>query len=93
MAASVEQMTVSISHVSDRSGEAHALSTESGQYAREGEAVIAQTVNDINKIAESVGLVSQRIEADASSEHISAIVSVIREVAEQNEPPCAKCRH
>ena len=84
MAASVEQMTVSISHVSDRSGEAHALSTESGQYAREGEAVIAQTVNDINKIAESVGLVSQRIEElDASSEHISAIVSVIREVAEQ----------
>lgn len=84
MAASVEQMTVSISHVSDRSGEAHALSTESGQYAAEGETVIAETVNDINRIAESVGQVSKRIEElDASSEHISAIVSVIREVAEQ----------
>ena len=84
MAASVEQMTVSISHISDRSGDAHSLSNESGRYAIEGETVISQTVSDINQIAESVGQASQRIhELDASSEQISTIVSVIKEVAEQ----------
>ena len=84
MAASVEEMTVSIAHVSDRSGEAHALSTESGRCAAEGEGVIAQTVQDINQIAASVELASQRIgQLEASSEQISSIVGVIREVAEQ----------
>ena len=84
MAASVEQMTVSIAHVSDRSDEAHNLSSESGRYAAEGESVIAQTVSDINRIAESVGEASQRIgELEASSEQISSIVAVIKEVAEQ----------
>lgn len=84
MAASVEQMTVSISHVNDRSGEAHALSTESGAYAAEGETVIAQTVSDIRQIAASVDQASQRIsELEASSEQISSIVAVIKEVAEQ----------
>ena len=84
MAASVEQMTVSIAHVSDRSGEAHTLSSESGKHASEGEKVIAQTVSDINQIAESVGEAAQRIgELEASSEQISSIVAVIKEVAEQ----------
>ena len=84
MAASVEQMTVSIAHVSDRSGEAHALSNESGRYASEGEQVIAQTVNDINLIAASVDAAAKRIvELEASSEQISTIVAVIREVADQ----------
>ena len=84
MAASVEEMTVSISHISDRSNDAHALSNESGQYAVEGETVISQTVSDINQIAKSVGQASQRIrELDASSEQISTIVSVIKDVAEQ----------
>ena len=84
MAASVEEMTVSISHVSDRSEEAHSLSTESGKYAVEGETVIAQTVSDINQISQSVGLASQRIqELEAASHQISSIVSVIKEVADQ----------
>ena len=46
MAASVEQMTVSINHVGDRAGEANALSAESGRLAVEGETVIGQTVRD-----------------------------------------------
>lgn len=84
MAASVEEMTVSISHVSDRSEEAHTLSTESGKYAIEGETVIAQTVNDINQISQSVDLTSQRIEElETASQQISSIVSVIKEVADQ----------
>ena len=84
MATSVEEMTVSIAQVSDRSGEAHALSTESGRCAAEGEAVIAQTVEDINQIAATVEQASQNIsQLESSSEQISSIVAVIREVAEQ----------
>ena len=84
MAASVEEMTVSISHVSGRSDEAHALSTESGKYAAEGEQVIQQTVSDINQIAASVQQASARIrELETSSEQISTVVAVIKEVADQ----------
>ncbi|SDH18038.1 methyl-accepting chemotaxis protein [Propionivibrio dicarboxylicus] len=84
MAASIEEMTVSISHVSQRSGEAHALSTESGQCATEGEAVITQTVSDINLIAASVGHSAERIrELENASDQISTIVAVIKEVADQ----------
>ena len=84
MAASVEEMTVSISHVSGRSDEAHSLSTESGKYAAEGEQVIQQTVSDINQIAASVQQASARIrELESSSEQISTVVAVIKEVADQ----------
>ena len=80
----VQINTVSITHVSDRSGEAHALSVESGHYASEGESVIGQTVEDINKIADSVNQASARIrELEANSAQISSIVSVIKEVADQ----------
>lgn len=84
MAASVEEMTVSITHVSDRTCEAHTLSIQSGQYALDGESVIAQTVVDINRIADSVNQASERIrELEVTSAQISSIVSVIKEVADQ----------
>ena len=82
MAASIEEMTVSINHVSDRSSEAHALSIESGKYAEEGESVIGQTVDDINQIASSVSQASVRIRGlESNSSQISSIVSVVKEVA------------
>lgn len=84
MAASVEEMTVSISHVSSRSSEAYTLSAESGRHAAEGESVIVQAVEDINRISDSVKQTSTRIlELEASSEQISSIVSVIKDVADQ----------
>ena len=84
MAASVEEMTVSISHVSSRSSEAYALAAESGHQAAEGESVIVQAVEDINRISDSVKQTSTRIlELEASSEQISSIVSVIKDVADQ----------
>lgn len=50
MAASVEQMTVSINHVANRSQEANRLSSVSGQLAEQGEAIIGQTTDDINDL-------------------------------------------
>ena len=84
MAASVEELTVSISQISDRTQEALSLSSESGRYASEGIVVINQTVSDINQISASVSHASSRIsQLEQSSEQISSIVAVIKEVAEQ----------
>ncbi|PAS96746.1 MAG: hypothetical protein CGU28_07475 [Candidatus Dactylopiibacterium carminicum] len=84
MAANVEEMTVSINHVGDRSAEARQLSQQSGQLASDGARTIAETVEDINAIARSVADVSGRIsELEAHGDSISSIVSVIRDVADQ----------
>ena len=84
VAANIEEMTVSIARVSERTSEAHLLSSQSGQYAQEGDRVIGQTVDDINLIAESVGRASERIEElQVNSAQISSIVSVIKDVADQ----------
>ena len=84
MAATVEEMTVSINHVGDRAQEADRISTESGKLANKGETVIGKTVDDINKISETVNHASQRIrELVENSEQISSVVAVIKEVADQ----------
>ncbi len=84
MAATVEQMTVSINHVADRARDANSLSSESGQTAEEGGGVISQTVADINAIADAVREASGTIDQLRSqSEQISAVVEVIRGIADQ----------
>jgi methyl-accepting chemotaxis protein len=84
MAAAIEEMTVSIAHVGDRSTEAQEVSRESGQLAVSGGEVIHKTLDDIHEIAVTVEDASSRMRTlEADSERISRIVSVIREVAEQ----------
>jgi len=84
MAAAIEQMTVSISHIGDRAAEANHLSQESGQLARDGSSIIGETVRDINDIATTVHSTSARIhEVEAESDKISSVVAVIRDVADQ----------
>lgn len=84
MAATVEEMTVSINHVGDRAHEADRISSESGDLAASGEAVIGKTVNDINKISTTVHEAADRIrELVENSQRISSVVAVIKEVADQ----------
>jgi methyl-accepting chemotaxis protein len=84
MAATVEEMTVSINHVADRSQEANRLSIESGQLAASGEKVIGQTAADIHDIAATVNEAAELIHGlEQHSEQISNVVAVIKEVAEQ----------
>jgi methyl-accepting chemotaxis protein len=84
MAATVEEMTVSITHVADQTAEANRLSEHSGQLAQAGGGVINKTVEDIHKIAQTVHVASEDIaRLEQNSEQISAVVAVIREVAEQ----------
>ncbi|MEN3113300.1 methyl-accepting chemotaxis protein [Uliginosibacterium paludis] len=84
MAATVEEMTVSINHVADRAQDANAMTSSSSHLAANGELVISQTVRDINDIAESVNLASGRInEFGQHGERISSVVAVIKDVADQ----------
>ncbi len=84
MAAAVEEMTVSISHVSDSAREAHGVTTQTGKLSQEGNRAIEDTVAEMQRISATVDEASRTIrEMGDSSERISGIVGVIREVAEQ----------
>ncbi|WP_319244581.1 methyl-accepting chemotaxis protein [uncultured Propionivibrio sp.] len=84
MAATVEQMTVSVNHVADRALETSSLANESGRLSGEGEIVINDATEEIQNIANTVTEASALIrELEESSQQISNVVQVIKEVAEQ----------
>lgn len=84
VAASIEELTVSISHVGDSAGTTRGSTAQAGVLAENGRKVVEQTVADINAIAEAVKAASARIqELGVQSDKITAVVAVIREVADQ----------
>ncbi len=84
IAANVEELTVSITHVSENTGDASRLARDSDRQAREGRATIDKLVDEINRVSSVVSTASGRIGALAEeSQKISNIVQVIKEIAEQ----------
>ncbi|WFS17244.1 methyl-accepting chemotaxis protein [Pseudomonas sp. 905_Psudmo1] len=84
MAATVEELTVSINHVADNAKEAHGLSSDSGRQSAEGGAVIQETLASMQRIADTVqGAAAQIAELGQHSDQISSIVNVIKEIADQ----------
>jgi len=84
IAASVEQMTASISQVSESSRDAYSSSIRAGELAGQGTAVIGDTVAEISRLASAVHASSAEIEElGRQSEQISSIVNTIREIADQ----------
>ena len=84
IAATIQEMTVSINHVGDRASEANRISSASGSLASSGEVVIGHTVADIQNIATTVHDASLLMHGlDEHSQQISSIVAVIKEVADQ----------
>ena len=84
MAASIEQITVSIATVSENAGSAHTMALEAGQLSGEGATRVRSAIKEMVKIAESVGQSTQMIrELDGKSAEISNIVNVIKEIADQ----------
>ncbi|SCK18940.1 methyl-accepting chemotaxis protein [Vogesella sp. LIG4] len=84
MAAALEQITVSINHVADRTQEANGLAQDTGSRAQNGEVVITGTSHSIESIAGSVehaavemGQLSER------TREIAVVVNVIKDVADQ----------
>ena len=84
MAAAVEEMTVSINHVSDSAREAHSVTAETGNQSQAGSRIIEDTVSEMRRISATVGDAARTIQAmGESSQKISGIVQVIKDVAEQ----------
>jgi methyl-accepting chemotaxis protein len=84
MAAAVEEMTVSVTHIADNAREASALSTDSGKRAGEGGRIIHETTSEIQSIANTVDQSAKVItQLGAQSDKISSVVKVIKEIADQ----------
>jgi len=84
IAANVEELTVSINHVAESTGEAARLANESDQRAVHGNAAIDALIGQINQVAAVVRNAAAQIqELKQESEKISGIVSVIRDIADQ----------
>ncbi|GGY10750.1 methyl-accepting chemotaxis protein [Paludibacterium paludis] len=84
MAASIEQLTVSITHLSEHARDARALSEESGSLSADGGEVISRAVGEMREINRTVDQAAESIdELTAKTEAISSIMQVIRDVADQ----------
>ncbi|WP_051279382.1 methyl-accepting chemotaxis protein [Chitinilyticum aquatile] len=84
MAAGIEEVTVSISHVADRAQECDHTAREAGRLAASGGAVIESTINNINQIAEQVRQSASQIESlKERTANINSVVNVIKEIADQ----------
>jgi methyl-accepting chemotaxis protein len=84
MAASLEEMTVSINHVTDNAQTARDASLHSGEMSELGAKVIHDAVLEMGKIEVSVKGFSSIIQSlELQSNEISAIVNVIKEIADQ----------
>ena len=84
MAAAVEEMSVSIDHVAENSTGTHSIAQQAGILSSQGGEIVSNAAAEMSKIADSVHHSSQLIETlGEHSDHISAIVNVIREIADQ----------
>ena len=84
IAANVEEVTVSINHVSDNTSEAAHFAHDSDRMAKEGHDQIDRLVERIGEVAHVVRSSAEQIaRLEGESEKISNIVSVIKDIADQ----------
>jgi len=85
LAAAIEQMTVSIGHISERAQDARQQAQEAASQAEQGGNIILQhTVEGIRLIAQDVKQSSALVDSlRGHGTHIASVVGVIRDVAEQ----------
>ena len=84
VAATVEEMTVSIGHISDNATDVHNSAVESKGMAQEGAQFAQKTIGEMNKIVENVNQSSAFMQTlDDQSHKIADIVNVIKEIADQ----------
>jgi methyl-accepting chemotaxis protein len=84
IAATIEQMIVSINHVAARARETLDLSTQADAQASHGGKEIGHTVRGIHDILSSVSQAAHSIhDVEAHSGEISTVINVIRDIADQ----------
>ncbi|WP_341648344.1 methyl-accepting chemotaxis protein [Thauera humireducens] len=84
MAAAVEQLSVSIDQVESNASEARTVTLDSARRSEESTRIIRDTIDEMHRIAASVSETASSIrELEGQVGEISAIVTVIREIADQ----------
>lgn len=84
MAATVEQLAVSINHIAENAQQTYDMAKKAGDMTDEGILVMARATEEMHQIAELVAQSARDVETLADqSRNISAIVDVIRGIAEQ----------
>ena len=84
IAAAVEELTVSVSHINDNTHQAQKQAVDARKMAEDGNAIIRQSLDEVGRIEASVTETSNVIaNLEQESANISAIVKVIREIADQ----------
>ncbi|MDO9225380.1 MAG: methyl-accepting chemotaxis protein [Pseudomonadota bacterium] len=84
MAASVEQLSVSIDQVEEHAREARGVTQASGGQSEEGGRIIHEAASEMGRIAEAVNATSGTIrQLEDYSGQISSIVNVIKDIADQ----------
>ena len=84
MAATMEQMTMSIDQVAEHADEAHNSSLQNGELSSRGSEVILRVVDDMRCIADTVNQSSAIIQGlGQRSDEIFSIVQVIKDIADQ----------
>ena len=84
MAAAIEELVVSISHLSDNATHADELSKISANTLEEGSGVIKQTLDSIQSISDTVSNAASSIaDLNSHTQQISEIIEVIHGIAEQ----------
>jgi methyl-accepting chemotaxis protein len=84
MAASVEQLSVSIDQVEEHAREARSVTQSSSTQSGEGGRIIHEAAEEMRRIAEAVNSTSGTIkELEGYSTQISSIVQVIKDIADQ----------
>jgi methyl-accepting chemotaxis protein len=84
IAASVEEMSTSITQVADNAREANRISDEAKVSAEQGRNIVGQTMSDLESVAGDIRQSAELIDSlGERSKQISTIVNVIKEIADQ----------
>jgi len=84
IAAATQEMTVSIAHISRFSNDVREVSKQSEELSAHGRDVIAELIVGMNEVSATVNNSSQTVESlGQESEKIGAVISVIKEIADQ----------
>ncbi|MFA5371011.1 MAG: methyl-accepting chemotaxis protein [Sideroxydans sp.] len=84
MAAAIEEMSVSSTHISDQGGSAKQIAAQSHANSEQGAQVVNKTVTGLMEVAQQIETASaevSRLGSDAS--RISEVVKTIKEIADQ----------
>ncbi|KAA0875925.1 methyl-accepting chemotaxis protein [Nitrincola tapanii] len=84
MAAALEELSASVSHIGENASAAHQASLQAGDVARQGAQAVYASSHEMKNIAVAVQQSAQRLQAlEALSANIGQIVSTIHGVADQ----------